>query len=61
MAHYVNGEKELESPGAFVAFGRGQTSLGVRQNKVFWFKGMIAEVRFHPEALPEEKLQRVKP
>jgi hypothetical protein len=61
MAHFVNGEKELEAPGAFVAFGPGQVSLGVRQNKVFWFKGMIAEVRFHTEALPDEKLQRVPP
>jgi hypothetical protein len=60
MAHFVNGEKELEGPGAFVPFGAGQISIGVRQNKVFWFKGMIAEVRFHTEALPDEKLQRVR-
>lgn len=61
MAHFVNGVKELEGPGAFAAFGPGQISIGVRQNKVFWFKGMIAEVRFHTEAVPDEKLQRVKP
>ena len=33
--------------------------LGVRQNKVYWFKGAIAEVRFHDTALPDEQLQRV--
>lgn len=60
MAHFINGEKELEATAHFVPFGAGQTSLGVRQNKVFWFKGMIREVRFHPEAIPEEKLQRVR-
>jgi hypothetical protein len=60
MSHFVNGEKEMEMPGMFVAFGPGQTSLGVRQNKVFWFKGMIREVRFHTEAVAEEKLQRVR-
>jgi hypothetical protein len=61
MAHFVNGEKELEAPGQFVPFGPGQISLGVRQNRVYWFKGMIRELRFHTEALPDEKLQRVTP
>lgn len=60
MAHFVNGALELEGRGVFVPFGEGQISLGVRQNKIHWFKGMIREVRFHTEALPEEKLQRVK-
>jgi hypothetical protein len=35
--------------------------VGVRQNKVYWFKGAIKEVRFTPAALAPEKLQRVKP
>ena len=62
MKHFVNGEKELEANG--VTFGpfvdAGKVSLGVRQNKVYWFKGAIREVRFTPAALPAEKLQRVK-
>jgi hypothetical protein len=60
MAHFVNGRKELERPADYTPFTNGQTSLGVRQNKVFWFKGAIRELRFHREALPEAKLQRVK-
>ena len=57
---YLNGVKELEGPGRFVPFAKGKISLGVRQNKVFWFRGMIREVRFHDAALGEDKLQRVK-
>jgi hypothetical protein len=60
MAHFVNGRKELERAATFEPFGAGQTSLGVRQNRVYWFKGAIREVRFHTEAVPDEKLQRVK-
>ena len=62
MKHFINGEKELEASG--VTFGpftdAGKVSLGVRQNKVYWFKGAIREVRFTPAALPPEKLQSVK-
>jgi len=60
MAHFVNGEKELEGEHAFAPYANGKISLGVRQNKVYWFKGAIREVRFAREALPAEKLQRVK-
>ena len=58
MSHYVNGRKELEKRASFAPFAQGKTSLGVRQNKVFWFKGAIREVRFHREAVAVEKLQR---
>jgi len=61
MSHFVNGAKELETTNvAFGPLGAGKTSLGVRQNKVSWFKGAIKEVRFTPAVLPPEKLQRVK-
>jgi hypothetical protein len=60
MTDFVNGEKELEGTVSIPPFGAGRISLGVRQNKVFWFKGAIREVRFHHEALPAEKLQRPK-
>jgi hypothetical protein len=60
MASFVNGEKELEGEPAFDPMGPGHVSVGVRLNRVSWFKGMIHEVRFHAEALPPEKLQRVK-
>lgn len=60
MVHYINGEKELEADTEFGPMTAGQISLGVRQNKVYWFKGGIREVRFSPAALAPEALQRVK-
>jgi hypothetical protein len=60
MTSFIDGVKELEGPVDFAGLGEGQTSVGVRQNKVSWFKGAIGEVRFHDEALAAEKLQRVK-
>ena len=61
MTDFVNGVKELEATDIkFGPFGTAKLSLGVRQNKVYWFKGAIREVRFTPAALPAEKLQRVK-
>jgi len=58
MTSFVNGQKELEGSVVFASMKPGRTSLGVRQNEVFWFKGSIAEVRFHPIALEAGSLQR---
>jgi hypothetical protein len=58
MAHYINGVKELEGDVTIPALGAGKISLGVRQNKVFWFKGAIREVRITSAALAPEQLQR---
>ena len=60
MAHFVNGQKEIEGAAAFEPYANGRISLGVRQNKVYWFKGAIREVRFTPVALAAEKLMRVE-
>jgi len=60
MTSFVNGRQELQGEVKLAPFGDGQVSLGVRQNKVYWFKGAIAEVRFHDAALPAEKLQRIE-
>jgi hypothetical protein len=61
MTHFVNGAKECEGAIQFEPMSStGRTSLGVRQNKVSWFKGAIREVRFTPEALSSEKLQRAE-
>lgn len=49
--HYVNGERELSEPIRFEPQGSGRTSLGVRLNRVDWFKGAIRTVRFTPRAL----------
>lgn len=61
MTHFVNGVKELEGEVEFGPMGAGKLSLGVRQNLVHWFKGVIREMRVTPEALPEGKLQQVGP
>lgn len=58
MTHYVNGKKELEGKVAFRPMSRGRMSLGVRLNRVSWYKGCIREVRFTPAALHAESLQK---
>jgi hypothetical protein len=59
MTHYINAKKELEGITEFGPLDTGQISLGVRLNKVNWFKGRIKEIRFHSDALKEEALGRV--
>ena len=51
MRHYVNGKLELSGKITRRAFGKGLTSIGVRQNKVYWFKGAVRKVRFTNRAL----------
>lgn len=55
---YIDGVKELEGNVAIPPMGEGKISLGVRQNKVYWFKGTIQQVRFHQSALTPDQLQR---
>jgi hypothetical protein len=51
MAHYVDGRREAAAPLAFRPLGPGRTSIGVRQNRVSWFRGRIRAIRFVPEAV----------
>jgi hypothetical protein len=51
MKNYVDGKEELSGPLAVGALEAGQMSIGVRQNRVFWFKGAISRARFTPRAL----------
>ncbi|MBE7170633.1 MAG: LamG domain-containing protein [Williamsia sp.] len=60
MSDYVNGVKESEGDIALDPMLPGQISLGVRLNRVNWFKGQIAEVRIHDRALRKEDLQVVR-
>lgn len=57
MFSYINGKKELEGETDFPPMTKGNISLGVRLNKVNWFKGQIKEIRFHPEVLQPQNLQ----
>lgn len=58
MRHYVNGVREMAAELAFEPLGGGKVSIGVRMNRVYWFKGAIRKVRFTPRALePNEFLK----
>ena len=59
MRHYVNGVNELSAEiSSFTPPVKGQTSIGVRINKVYWFKGAIRMARFTPQVLsPEDFLK----
>jgi len=56
MTHYVDGMREASGPVAFAPLGSGRTSIGVRQNRVSWFKGRIRMIRITPQALPPDRL-----
>lgn len=57
MRHYVDGEKELAAVlPSFTPPKAGKTALGVRMNRVYWFKGAIRMTRFTRRALPPEEL-----
>ncbi|MEO5998946.1 MAG: LamG-like jellyroll fold domain-containing protein [Chitinophagaceae bacterium] len=58
MTTYVNASLELEGDVNFVPMTTGEISLGVRLNKVNWFKGQIKEIRFNPVALEQAALQQ---
>jgi hypothetical protein len=47
----VNGKRELEGKIDSSVVNGGSTSIGVRQNKLNWFKGSIYEIRITPSAL----------
>jgi len=51
MDTYVAGKHELEGRVSFAPFKTGRTSIGVRMNKVYWFKGAIARIRVTPKCL----------
>lgn len=55
QATFVNGQKELEGDVDFAPLKKGKTSIGVRQNKISWFKGAIYSIRITDKVLdPDE-------
>ena len=59
MRHYVDGQEELSGPLKISPLGKGSASIGVRMNRVFWFKGAIRSVRFTRRALsPKEFMSK---
>jgi hypothetical protein len=58
MRHYVNGAPECAARIALAPLGPGRTAIGMRANRVHWFKGAIRRARFTPRALkPDEMLK----
>jgi hypothetical protein len=55
MRHFVNGKEELATTIEFTPLKAGQTSLGVRINKLHWFKGAIRQVRITPRVLSPDR------
>ncbi len=58
MRHYVNGTEEMSAGLDFDPLKDGKTSIGVRINKVHWFKGTVRKIRFTPMVLEPEQLLR---
>ena len=58
MTQYVDAMKEKEGTIALNTMTDGQTSVGVRLNRINWFKGQISEIRFSPVALQAKFLHR---
>ncbi len=54
MRHYLNGVQELAHEIAFTPLRAGKTSIGVRMNRVSWFKGAIRMIRFTDGVLEPE-------
>lgn len=46
MRHYVNGVQEMEGDVEFRPMKGGQTSVGCRLNRVYWFKGAVRALSF---------------
>lgn len=45
LTNYVNGQSELSEVLKFTPIEGGETSIGMRQNKVSWYKGLIGTIR----------------
>ena len=58
LENYVDGKLELSAEIPFTPLEGGRTSIGVRLNRVFWFKGAIHSIRISPEALESESFTR---
>jgi hypothetical protein len=61
MRNYVDDELQGEGPLVMDPEGPGRSSIGMRLNKVFPFKGAVFESRFVPRALPPEEFLKMPP
>jgi len=58
MTHYVDGVREMTGDVSFSPLGAGTSSIGVRQNRVSWFKGRIHTIRVTPAPLDAARFLR---
>jgi len=61
MRHYVDGVQELAAPVQLTPQGQGHTSLGVRINRVDYYKGAIRLARMTRGVLRPEEFLKVEP
>lgn len=55
MTHFVNGIEEMSGTVNYIPIDEGEVSIGMRMNKVSWFKGTIQKIIMTPKALkPDE-------
>ena len=58
MRHFVNRMEELSMPVSVTPQRAGRVSIGVRINKVHWYKGAVRQIKITPRELsPEEFLK----
>jgi hypothetical protein len=55
MTNYINGKPELTGNVNFRPINSGATSIGVRCNKVSWYKGAIYKIKISPEVLEPKR------
>lgn len=60
-ANFVDGRLEQEAPFDYRPATGGRTSIGVRLNRVCWFRGAIHRIQITPEALDPERFTRPGP
>jgi Concanavalin A-like lectin/glucanases superfamily len=58
FTNYVNGVKDAEAEVALSPQGPGRSSMGVRINQVYYFKGAIHSARFTRRALAPSAFQK---
>jgi putative heme-binding domain-containing protein len=61
LRNYVDGVQEGAAQVSLAPHGPGHTSVGVRINKVFYFKGAVRQARFTREALTPAEFLKAPP
>ena len=57
---YVNGVLEQEKPmDNYIVQKKGRAGIGMRQNRIYYMKGVFKTLRYAPVALPPEQLLQV--